>query len=168
MTEHRASFIQKFFLKVSKVSCLRCFWKFILIISLNLVLILLMMTSLVSDFVWCFSRFLAFHISFSIVIWIVRSSFLVLLSLTNAFKMRTQLVDIIFAALLSFFITSKKYFHILMSVKEFIFSKLAGFYPKTLIKMELLHGYFSSILFGFLEPSFFQNHSEWLLLEIFV
>ena len=82
MTEHRAPFIEKFLSKVSKDSCLICFSKFILIISHNLVLIFLIMTSLVSYFFWYFSKFLAFHISFSIVIWIVRRSSLTLLSLT--------------------------------------------------------------------------------------
>ena len=113
MTEHRLSFIQKFFLKVSKVSCLKCFWKFILIISLNLVLIFLIMTSLVSVFFWCFNKFLAFHISFSIVIWIVRRIFLTFLSLTRAFRIRTQFVNVIFAALLSIVVKWKKCFHIL-------------------------------------------------------
>ena len=113
MTEHRASFVQKLFLKASKVSCLKCFWKFILIISLNLVLIFLIMTSLVSILFWCFRRFLAFHISLSIAIWIVRRSFLTFLSLTRAFKISTQLADVYFAALLSLLIIWKKCFHIL-------------------------------------------------------
>ena len=103
MTEHRAPFIEKFLSKVSKDSCLIYFSKFILIISHNLVLIFLIMTSLVSYFFWYFSKFLAFHISFSIVIWIVRRSSLTLLSLTKAFKMRTQFVEVIFAVQLSLF-----------------------------------------------------------------
>ena len=39
MTEHKALFAQKFFKNVSKVSSLKCFWKFVLVISLNLTLI---------------------------------------------------------------------------------------------------------------------------------
>ena len=113
LTENRLSFMQKYFLKSSKVSCRKCFWKFILIISVSLVLIFLIMTSLVSVFFWCFNKFQAFHISFSIIIWIVRRSFLTFLSLTRAFKISTQFVDVIFAALLSFVMKSKKCFHIL-------------------------------------------------------
>ena len=113
MTEHRVSFMQKLFLKFSKFSCLRCFWKFILFISLSLVLIFLIMTSLASDFFRCFSKFLAIHISFSIVIRILRRSFLTFLSLIEAFRMSTQSVDVIFGALLSLFIFWKKCFHIL-------------------------------------------------------
>ena len=112
MIEHSVSFMQKFVLNVSKVSWLKCFWKSILIISFNLVLILSIMTSLVRTVFWCFSKFLAFHFSFSIVIWIVRRSFLTSLSWTRAFKMSTQFVDVIFAALLSLLIIWKKWFHI--------------------------------------------------------
>ena len=113
LTENRLSFMQKYFLKSSKVSCRKCFWKFILIISVSFVLIFLIMTSLVSVFFWCFNKFQAFHISFSIIIWIVRRSFLTFLSLTRAFKISTQFVDVIFAALLSFVIKWEKCFHIL-------------------------------------------------------
>ena len=61
-------------------------------------------TSLVSIFFLCFSRFLASHISLSIVIWIVRRNFLTFLSLSRAFKMSTQFVDVIFAVLVSLLI----------------------------------------------------------------
>ena len=113
MTEHRASLVQKLFLKFSVVSCLKSLWKFVLIISLNLVLIFLVMPSLVSILFWCFSRFLAFCILLSIAIWIVRRSFLNFLSLTRAFTISTQFVDLIFAALLSLLIIWKKISQIL-------------------------------------------------------
>ena len=51
-------------------------------------------------------------------------------------------------------------------MKEFIFSKVEGLQPGTLLKNELLYKYFSRILLSFSEITSLRNISECLFLKI--
>ena len=109
----------------------------------------------VSVLLWCF-RFLAFHISLSIVIWIVRRSFVTFFvtfwSLTRAFKISTQFVDVIFIALLSLLIVWRKCFHTLhLSVHSYSPGNMVSLFVLQLLRngLSLFLLYRSSYIFWF-------------------
>ena len=109
---HKAFLIANIFWKDSIVLFFSCLLKWIVIISFQLLFIFCIMLSVGTFFCSCLNKFLAFHISFNMDVFIVIINFRVLFSVFIAFKPKMFCIKLFSELGFSFFIIGSNMFHI--------------------------------------------------------